>query len=218
METVLVVDDDRIVLDLICEIVNKSGFISIEAEDGFKAIEVFENNCIDAAILDLKMPSIDGIETMKKLRKIDYGLPVIIMTAYGDIPTAVEAMKYGAYDFVTKPPDFKRLIMLLKEAIRRRKSNSLKKELVKSREQYKTERSTPEKTEKREPGICNSLSEREYEVLYLTALGYSYTNIASKLSISPRTVQTYRENLLKKLGLTNKTDLIHYAIKKGIIP
>lgn len=218
MEKVLVVDDDRIVLDLISEIASKSGFISIEAEDGFKAIKLFEANKIDAAVIDLKMPGIDGIETMRKLRKIDNGLPVIILTAYGDITTAVEAMKYGAYDFIPKPPDLKRLIMVVKEAIRRRKSNSLNKELVKSREQYKTEQSTSEKTEKGEPGTCKLLSEREHEVLYLTVLGYSCTNIALKLSISPRTVETYREKMMKKLGLNNKTDLIQYAIKEKIIP
>ncbi len=218
MEKVLVVDDDRIVLDLISEVVNKSGFISVETEDGFKALKLFETDKIDAAIIDLKMPGIDGIETMRKLRKIDNGLPVIILTAYGDISTAVEAMKYGAYDFITKPPDLKRLIMIVKEAIEKRKSESLKKELVKSREQYKTEQSTPEKTEKREPGKCKHLSEREYEVLYLTALGHSCSAIAIKLSISTRTVETYREKMLRKLGLNNKTDLIQYAIKEKIIP
>lgn len=205
MEKVLVVDDDRIVLDLISEIVNKNGFFPIEAEDGFKAIKEFETDKIDAAIIDLKMPGIDGIETMRKLRKIDNCLPVIILTAYGDIPTAVEAMKYGAYDFITKPPDLKRLIMVVKEAIEQRKSNSVK---------IKTD---PKVYENIKFEANNALTERENEILYLTALGYNCRDIALKLSISPRTAETHRNNLMKKLGLSNKTELIYYAIKQGII-
>ncbi len=67
-------------------------------------------------LLDLQMPGMDGIETMQELKKMDPDVPVIIFTAHGDIPTAVDAIQFGAYDFIVKPPDFDRLAHVLKRA------------------------------------------------------------------------------------------------------
>jgi signal transduction histidine kinase len=80
-------------------------------------VELFRARHFDAVLLDLKMPGMDGIETLKELRKHDPNIPVIMITAFGDIATAVEAIKLGAYDFVEKPPQISRIVVTLKRAI-----------------------------------------------------------------------------------------------------
>jgi DNA-binding NtrC family response regulator len=120
MNRVLIVDDDRDLRGIVRDVLQEEGFLPLEAEDGLSAIELFRTERPDAALIDLKMPNMDGIGTMKELKKIDAGVPVIILTGYGDIQKAVEAIRGGAYDFAEKPPDFKRLVVTLKRATERR--------------------------------------------------------------------------------------------------
>lgn len=116
MNKVLIADDDRDLRGIVRDVLQEEGFLTVEADDGANAIELFRKEIPDAVLIDLKMPKKDGIETMKELQKIDDGVPVIILTGYGDVQKAVEAIKSGAYDFAEKPPDFKRLIITLKRA------------------------------------------------------------------------------------------------------
>lgn len=120
MNKVLITDDDADLRGIVREVLKEEGFEPIEAADGTSAIEAFRGETPDAVLIDLKMPGIDGIQTMNELKKIDDGVPVIILTGHGDIRKAVEAIKGGAYDFAEKPPDFKRLIITLRRATERR--------------------------------------------------------------------------------------------------
>jgi DNA-binding NtrC family response regulator len=117
MKTVLVVDDDSELRSIIDEILSMEGFSTRQASDGKEALKVFPSLSPDAVLLDLKMPGMGGIETMEALRRIDTSVPIIILTAFGDIPTAVKAVKMGAYDFVAKPPDFEKLALTVDKAI-----------------------------------------------------------------------------------------------------
>jgi len=117
MSKVLVVDDEEIVRYALTEKLKENGFSVSEAYDGRNAIEMFREEEFDAVLLDLRMPEMDGIETLNELKKHYEDVPVIIVTAYGDIPTAVEAIKIGAYDFIEKPPQISKLIVTLKRAI-----------------------------------------------------------------------------------------------------
>jgi DNA-binding NtrC family response regulator len=126
MEKILVVDDDADLRTIVREVLKDGGFSVTEAKDGLSALKLFRAAIPDAVLIDLKMPHMDGIETMKEFGKIDPNVPVIILTGHGDIPTAVEAIKSGAYDFVAKPPEFDRLVFTLRRAIERR---SLEKEV-----------------------------------------------------------------------------------------
>src|SRR4030043_2271522 len=120
MGKILIVDDDEDLRNIVKDILTEEGFSISEAPDGLIAIKIFKNDIPDAVLLDLKMPHMNGIETMKELRKIDRCVPIIILTAHGDIPTAVEAIKCGAYDFTLNPPEFDRLIITLKRAVEKR--------------------------------------------------------------------------------------------------
>jgi DNA-binding NtrC family response regulator len=124
MGKVLIVDDDNDLRAVVGDMLKEEGFEVSEAKDGVTALGAIKKNMPDAVLLDLKMPGLDGIEVMQEIRKIDPRIPVIIMTAHGDIPTAVEAIQKGAYDFTIKPPDFDKLIIALKRAVERRKLES----------------------------------------------------------------------------------------------
>lgn len=114
---VLIVDDERKIRSILGEILRTNGFVPVEAEDGRQALDAFGRERPATVLLDLKMPGMSGAETLRELKKIDAGVPVIIVTAHGDIPTAVESIKLGAYDFILKPPDFNALILTLNRAI-----------------------------------------------------------------------------------------------------
>ena len=114
---ILIIDDDNDLRSVLKDVLSDEGFSVSEASDGNSGIHVFSNDSPHAVLLDLNMPHMNGIDTLSKLKQINPKVPVIILTAYGDIPTAVEAMRLGAYDFTIKPPEFDRLILLIKRAI-----------------------------------------------------------------------------------------------------
>lgn len=114
---VLIVDDDSELRSIIADILEMEGFSPHQAKDGVEALEIFPSLEPDAVLLDLKMPRKSGTETMRDLRSIDACVPIIVLTAYGDIPTAVDAVKLGAYDFISKPPDFEKLVLTIVKAI-----------------------------------------------------------------------------------------------------
>ncbi len=116
---ILIVDDEKPIRFVFSEYLKKADFISLEASNGREAIELFQREYPSAVILDMNMPGMSGMDIMLELKKIEPDVPIIIVTAYGDIPTAVDAIKQGAYDFLTKPPDFERLIITIKKAVER---------------------------------------------------------------------------------------------------
>ncbi|MFO0753930.1 MAG: sigma-54 dependent transcriptional regulator [Thermodesulfovibrionales bacterium] len=117
MHRVLVVDDEEKIRKNICEILSLKGFSPIEAPGGREAAELFIGERPAAVLLDVRMPGMDGFETLARLRQIDPSIPVIMITAHGDIPSAVVAVKQGAYDFLCKPPDFDYLVLTLNRAV-----------------------------------------------------------------------------------------------------
>ncbi|MBF0506688.1 MAG: sigma-54-dependent Fis family transcriptional regulator [Nitrospirae bacterium] len=117
MHKILVVDDEAKIRKNICEILTFKGFTGVEASGGREAVECFTREQPAAVLLDLRMPDMDGMETLQRLRQIDTSIPVVIVTAHSDIRSAVEAVKQGAYDFLPKPPDFEHLIITLNRAI-----------------------------------------------------------------------------------------------------
>ena len=120
LDKILIADDDGDLRAIVRDVLKEEGFSVLEAKDGPSAIRLFKSNLPDAVLLDMKMPHMDGLSTLRELKKVDGTAPVIILTAHGDIPTAVEAIKSGAYDFTVKPPDFEKLIITLRRAIERR--------------------------------------------------------------------------------------------------
>jgi DNA-binding NtrC family response regulator len=133
---ILIVEDKTSMAEMLKSTLNKEGFQCYVAKDGEEAIQKLQKELPDLVLADLKLPKKDGLEVLKAALEEDPSLPVIIMTAYGSIETAVQAMKEGAYDFITKPFDIDHLIVLIHRAIERRnlyRENILLKEEIAER-------------------------------------------------------------------------------------
>ena len=117
MSTVLVVDDKEMLRDSIAVTMQRAGFTVIAASNGNEALEVIARRRPDAVVTDLKMPGLDGIGLIEKVREIDDVLPIVLMTAFGTIETAVKAIRLGAYDYITKPFEGDELVIAIRRAI-----------------------------------------------------------------------------------------------------
>lgn len=117
MNKLLIVDDDLNILKVLKMRMESEGYIVHDASDSRSALEFVNQNDYDLAILDLKLSTGSGIDLMKKIRCVDPDIPVIILTAYGTIQSAVEAMKEGAYIYLTKPFDYRELLLQVKNGI-----------------------------------------------------------------------------------------------------
>lgn len=117
METVLIVDDEKNYPLILSAVLEEEGFETFTANSGREALEILSNTDIDLVLTDMKMPSMDGIELLEKIKKKDKELPVIMMTAHGTVDKAVEAMQKGAYSYILKPFDNDRLVIYVNKAI-----------------------------------------------------------------------------------------------------
>lgn len=115
--TILLVDDDPKILASLSSILENQGFKTISTTDGYEALKIVEKEELDTVILDLVMPSVDGITVLKKILDIKPLLPVIMLSGHGTIPKAVEATKLGAYDFLEKPIESGKIIITIENAI-----------------------------------------------------------------------------------------------------
>ena len=123
MRKILVVDDEQNIRRMLTRVLSPEGFIVKEADNGLEALKRLQEESYSLVLLDLKMPGLNGIETLKKIRENDLNLPVIMMSAYGSIPEAVEAMKLGALDYLIKPFDIEELKIIIKRAIKQYELN-----------------------------------------------------------------------------------------------
>ncbi len=117
MENILIVDDEKNYPMIISELLQEEGYSSLTASSGMEALDILNNEIIDLVLTDVKMPGISGIQLLEKIKGINPDLPVIIMTAYGSVEKAVEAMHKGAYTFILKPFENQALIAHIVKAI-----------------------------------------------------------------------------------------------------
>ncbi len=121
MPSVLIIEDKESMLEMLRNLFQSEGFSVYMTRDGVKGIDLLKTEKIDVIITDLKLPRMDGMELLKEAKLIEPDMPVIVMTAYGSIETAVSAMKMGAYDFITKPFNTDHLVMLTRRAIEQKR-------------------------------------------------------------------------------------------------
>lgn len=117
MEKILIVDDNEVMRFTLTELLEESGFESNAVGDGIAALEEVKNNFYDLVILDLRLPGMNGLEILRKIKLSNKTLPVIMLTAFGEITTAVQAIKQGAHDFITKPFDNEAIIISIRKAL-----------------------------------------------------------------------------------------------------
>ncbi len=136
---ILIIEDDVAMGQLIVELLKEEGLFSIFTEDGREAIRVLKTQNIDIVITDLKMPYIDGIGVLERAKEIHPEIIVILITGYGTIESAIEAMKKGAFDYITKPFEPENLLMVIKRAVEHAKLIKENKRLLEEIEFYKYE-------------------------------------------------------------------------------
>ena len=117
MASILIIDDDKAIRKTLTEILRYEGYKVDEAADGEEGLRKFSSTAYDLVLCDVKMPKMDGIEFLEKSKMINPDVPIIVISGHGNIETAVEAVKKGAFDFISKPPDLNRLLITLRNAL-----------------------------------------------------------------------------------------------------
>src|SRR5690606_27380007 len=112
-----VVDDEKAIRRTLSEILSFEGFKIDEAADGAEAVKMITDNNYDCILCDIKMPKLDGIEVLEKAKELKPDIPFIVISGHGNIETAVDAVKKGAFDFIAKPPDLNRLLITIRNAM-----------------------------------------------------------------------------------------------------
>jgi len=117
MSNILIIDDEKAIRKTLGEILSYEGYKIDEAGDGEEGLKKFKEKEYDVILCDIKMPKIDGIEFLEKAKESNADIPIIMISGHGNIDTAVEAVKKGAYDFIAKPPDLNRLLITIRNAM-----------------------------------------------------------------------------------------------------
>ncbi|MBN9310657.1 response regulator FixJ [Devosia sp.] len=196
-----IVDDEETVRNSLAFLLSTAGFAVRVHESATQFLALageITNGCL---ITDLRMPDMDGVELLRRLRASDAMLPAIVITGHGDVHMAVEAMKNGAIDFIEKP--FSEAVLI--ESITRAASRAA--ERVQSQAAMDAVRQR-----------VASLSERERQVLAGVVAGHPNKTIALELGISPRTVEVYRAGLMGKMQARSLPDLVRMVMDVRIDP
>jgi two-component system, LuxR family, response regulator FixJ len=195
-----VIDDDQAVRDVLAFQLGSAGIDvrTYESAAGFlKVAPTVQAGCI---ITDVRMPDLSGIDLLRRLRELKVAAPVIVITAHGDIPLAVEAMRMGAINFLEKPFDDDVLLASVRSAL---------------------EKGDQDRTRQAERSSIQSriaaLSNRERDVLEGLVAGRANKQIAYDLGISARTIENYRANLMIKMQAASLSDLVRMALIAGML-
>ena len=197
--TVFVVDDDAAVRDSLTLLLEQEDFV-VEA---FASAEAFLAACRptqrSCAIVDIRMPGMDGMQLQSELSKRGIALPVIFLTGHGDIPLSVRAIKMGALDFLTKPVTGSALMQSVQAALLESERLGSQSELIQNA-----------------AARIASLTEREREVMVLAVEGLPNKEIARRLGISHRTVEIHKARIMQKTGADTLLDLARIADTGGL--
>lgn len=211
MITAIIADDHEIVRHGLRGILEHDGTCRIvaEAADGLSAAQLVEKHKPSLLILDLNMPRVHGLEVLRQVRTSSPHTRVMVLSMHNDEPYVIEALRAGAMAYILKGSESQDISRALKEVLagRRFLSATLSEWAINALVTKPADESDP----------LHNLTQRERMVLQLAAEGLSNAEVAEKLFISPRTAETHRTNLLRKLGLQNQTDLVRFAIRKGLI-
>jgi len=199
--TVFIIDDDPSARRGLTRLVRTAG---MKAESFASAGEFMASEKSDGPgciVLDVRMPEMTGPELQEELGKAEYGMPIVFLSGHADVPTAAQAMKKGAVDFLTKPVDRDSLL----GAIRVSMANDAEKRA------QRVERSAIHERIKR-------LTSREREIMTYVITGMLNKQIAADLDISEETVKIHRGRVMQKLGIDSVADLVRLCEKAGITP
>lgn len=197
---VYVIDDDDAMRDSLDFLLGSADFHVTLFESAHQFLNTLSSADFGCVVSDIRMPGIDGIELLKRLKASHSALPVVIMTGHGDVPLAVEAMKLGAVDFLEKPFEDDRLIGMIDAALKQAESGARSTALTRDI-----------------AARIESLSPRERQVMDGLVGGLSNKLIAKEYNISPRTIEVYRANVMTKMQAGTLSELVRLAMRAGAL-
>ena len=197
---VYVIDDDEAMRDSLDFMLGTADFHVTLFESAHNFLDTLSSIEFGCVVSDVRMPGIDGIELLKRLKAGPTLFPVVIMTGHGDVPLAVEAMKLGAVDFLEKPFEDDHLIGMIDAALKKAEPG------------LKSEAITLEIASR-----IATLSPRERQVMEGLIAGLSNKLIAKEYDISPRTIEVYRANVMTKMQAGSLSELVRLAMRAGVL-
>jgi len=198
MSEVFVVDDDPSVRSALAIVLNADGFTTTGFSDGESFLAEARARTPQCVLIDVHLPGCSGLELLKQIDAHHYPAPILIISGLGDIPTAVEAIRRGALDFIEKPFEPGDVVARVRDAIRGWQNMGGDENLLVHDF----------------PGH-DRLTTRELEVLGRIAQGASNKEAGRELGISPRTIEVHRARIMEKLGAKNAADLMRIVLGKG---
>jgi len=210
---VVLADDHHVVRHGLRTLLEAGGdFVIVgEAADGLEVMPLVERLNPQVLILDLVMPGLNGLEVTRQVHRQFPQVRILVLSMHASEPHVLEALRHGAAGYAIKDATPDELLHAVREvaAGRRYLSGPL------------SERAIAAYAEKAQTSVLDpydTLTSREREVLQLSAEGRTLPEVAARLGISPRTAETHRTNLMHKLALRTQTDLIRYAVRRGLLP
>ena len=197
---VYVIEDDEAMRDSLDFLLGAADFDVTLFELAQHFLDALPGVDFGCVVSDVRMPGIDGIELLKRMKASSSPFPVLVITGHGDVPLAVEAMKLGAVDFLEKPFEDDRLIGMIDIALKQAGADA------------RSEAAALDITAR-----VSSLSPRERQVMEGLVAGLSNKLIAREYDISPRTIEVYRANVMTKMQASSLSELIRLAMRAGAI-
>lgn len=209
MTKILIADDHAVVRKGVRQILAEEADLQVvgEAANFEETLQAARDLEWDVLILDYSMPGGDGLQVLKRIHKSHPKRPILVLSMHAEEVVAIPALRAGAAGYISKDSASEELPAAIRKAVSGEKyvSASLAQRLALELEEGSQARPH------------ESLSDREYRVMWMLASGASITRIAAELSLSPNTVSTYRTRILRKLKLANNADLVRYAVKYGLL-
>ena len=197
---VYVIDDDEAMRDSLHFLLDTANYRVTLFETAVAFLDALPGLAFGCVVSDVRMPGLDGIELLKRMKADHSTFPIVIMTGHGDVPLAVEAMKLGAVDFLEKPFEDDRLVAMIETAIHRAepaaRSEALTQDIA---------------------ARVATLSPRERQVMDGLIAGLSNKLIARDYDISPRTIEVYRANVMTKMQANSLSELVRLAMRAGLL-
>ena len=217
MKRILIVDDDATLRTALARYLQNRGYGVQEARSGVEALSIFEADPVDVVVSDVMMPEMDGLEFCRRLRATRSGqlVPFIFLSSRKELEHRVEGHQTGADDYLVKPFELKELIAKIESQLER--SRRVHSEIVRLMQQ-----APPLPIETPTLPLPSAqplpLTPAEEKVFWEVIQGFTNKQIGDRLFVSPRTVQTHLSNILSKLGVENRLQLIRYAFEHGYYP
>jgi len=210
--TIIVVDDHPIVRQGLRHLLEAEPEFRVvgEAEDGIAAIQLLERLKPDILVLDMMMPSLNGLEVLRRLKNISPNTRTIILSMQSADAYVFESLKNGAAGYILKETGPSELVNAVRQVV-------LGNQYLSPKLSKRIQTSSGQGILDVPSDAYDTLTAREREILQMTVEGRTSHEIGEKLTISPRTIEVHRSNFMNKLGIHNQAELIRFAIKRGIL-